>query len=306
MRQFVRGAQLARINLPTDVLRTFLTVVDLESFTRAGEILGRTQPAVSLQMRRLEEQLGTKLLTTVGRRLVVTEQGRALAVYARQMLEINDHAVERLRPKKQGNVIRVDLPTDYAVAFLQGVITEYAQQYTQVQVEIVCDLSHRLLDDLRRDCLDIVIAMTSDGLRQYLSRQWIERPCWAAAAQWRDRPGEPVPLVTHPPGCEYRNRMIQALEAAQREWRIAYCSPGISGVQSAVAAGLGASALTRRTLRPDMRVLTPEDGFPPLADIRVGLYYKHPRQTDEGLALANHVISRLDTSAEADFARVAP
>jgi DNA-binding transcriptional LysR family regulator len=279
-------------------------VADLESFTRAGEMLGRSQPAISLQMRRLEEQLGTKLIHVVGRRLEITEDGRALALYARQILELNDQAVDRFTRKPRNGVLRVGLPTDYAVAFLQRAMTDFAHSHPEVRLEIVCDLSQRLLDDLRRDELDIVIAMTSEGLRQYLAREWVERPCWAAAKSWRANPAEPVPLVAHPEGCEYRHRMVQALGAAQREWRIVYSSPGITGLQNAVAAGLGVSALTQRTLTDEMRVLTEEEGFPPLADIRVGLYYKHPRQSDHGLMLVNHVIARLDASDDADFARV--
>lgn len=295
---------MARVNLPTDVLRTFLMVVDFENFTRAGEILGRSQPAISLQMRRLEEQLGVKLINVVGRRLEVTEEGRALAVYARQILKLNDQAVDRFGRKPPDNVLRVGLPTDYAVAFFQRIITEYAHKHPETRLEITCGLSHHLLDDLRKDRLDIVIAMTIEGLRQYLAREWTERPCWAAAKSWKAKPSEPVPLVAHPEGCEYRTRMIEALGAAQREWRIVYCSPGITGLQNAVAAGLGVSALTQRTLTNQMRVLTAQDGFPPLADIRVGLYYKHARQGDHGLMLVNHVIGQLDASDEADFARV--
>jgi DNA-binding transcriptional LysR family regulator len=294
---------MARVNLPTDVLRTFLTVAEFESFTRAGELLGRSQPAISLQMHRLEKLLGTKLIHTVGRRLEVTEDGQALAVFARQMLSLNDQAVERFIRKPAGDALRVGLPTDYAVGFLQRVLTDYSLRHPTVRFEIVCDLSRRLLAGLTSDRLDVVIAMTSDGLRQYLAREWVERPCWAAATNWRSDRLDPVPLVAHPEGCEYRNRMIQALSAAQREWRIVYCSPGITGLQNAVAAGLGVSALTHRTLTEGMRILVADDGFPPLSDIRVGLYYKHPRQKDPGLSLTEHLIVQMDSLGGPDFAR---
>ena len=295
---------MARVNLPTDVLRTFLTVAEFESFTRAGEILGRSQPAISLQMHRLEEQLGIKLMQTVGRRLKVTDDGKALAVYARQMLDLNDQAVERFQRKPADGLLRVGLPTDYAVGFLQGVITDYSRRHPEVRFEIVCDLSRRLLAELGSDRLDVVIAMTGNGLRQYLAREWVERPYWAAAQGWTGDKRKPVPLVAHPEGCEYRNRMIEALGAAQREWRIVFTSPGITGLQNAVAAGLGVSALTRRTMTGAMRVLRAENGFPPLSDIRVGLYYKHARQKDPGLSLTEHLIVQMDSLGGADFARV--
>ena len=88
----------------------------------------------------------------------------------------------------------------------------------------------------------------------------------------------------------------RALDAARIRWRIAYTSPGISGLQNAVVNGLGVSALTRHTLLPGMRVLGPEEGLPTLEDIQVGLFYKHPRLTSAGLGLINHVISQLDAA----------
>ena len=103
-----------------------------------------------------------------------------------------------------------------------------------------------------------------------------------------------VPLAAHPEGCAYRARMIQALDAARIRWRVAYTGPGISGLQNAVINGLGVSALTRYTMLPGMRALTETDGFPPLAEIRVGLFYKHPRLSDAGIRLVNHIIARLD------------
>jgi DNA-binding transcriptional LysR family regulator len=295
---------MAPLNLSIDLLRTFVTVIELGGFSRAGEALGRTQPAISLQMRRLEAQLGTKLITTSGRTIAVTEEGKALAMHARRMLLLNDEVVARFSRQRVDGRLRVGLPTDYAVAFLQGVLTEYGRAHPEVRLEIHCDLSHRLLEDLRRDKLDIVIAMTGQGVAQYLAREWIERPIWAAARGWVPVESEPVPIVAHPPGCEYRNRMTEALNAIQRQWRIVYCSPGISGLQKAVAAGLGVSALTRRTLTEEMRVLGEKDGFPRLADIRVGLFYKHPRQSDAGLLLVNDLITHLDASGEAEFRRL--
>ena len=84
-------------NLPTDLLRTFVTVLDLGGYTRAAELLGRTQPAISLQMRRLEGIVGTKLVTLQGRDLRLTEDGEILSMYARQILRLNDDAVAKFQ-----------------------------------------------------------------------------------------------------------------------------------------------------------------------------------------------------------------
>jgi DNA-binding transcriptional LysR family regulator len=107
-----------------------------------------------------------------------------------------------------------------------------------------------------------------------------------------------VPLVTHPEGCEYRRRMTAALTAGGRDWRVAYTTPEIGGLQRAVSAGLGVSALTRKTLLADMRVLTPREGFPAMEPIRIGLFYKHPRLSGAGLMLVDSLIERMDQAAE--------
>ena len=288
------GAVLDSVNLPTDLLRTFVTVIDLGGYTRAAEVLGRSQPAVSLQMRRLDELLGRRLIRQQGRRLHLTDDGKVLALYARQMLRLNDEAVGKFRRPDPAGILRVGLPTDFAVSFLQAALTRFAAGHREVELEARCELSPGLMAALQQDQLDIAVAMTEDDDSQYLAQSWIERPVWVAAGDGSAAGRHPLPLVAHAEGCEYRNRMIQALNAARRPWRIAFQSPGISGLQNAVLADLGVSALTKATYRPGMRVLGPAEGFPPLADIRIGLYYKHSRLTEAGLGLVNHLVAALD------------
>ncbi len=282
------------VNFQTDLLRTFVSVIDLGAYTKAGDVLGRTQPAISLQMRRLEELVGAPVIRQVGRTLMLTSEGEMLLSYAREILRLNDEAASYFNRAKISGVLRVGLPNDYAVAFLQGVITEYTRQHSEISLEIYCGWSAEILDRLRADELDLAIAMVNSERAQYLSRSWIERPIWAAAENAAFDPKAGIPLAAHPEGCAYRARMIQALDAAQMRWRVAYTGPGISGLQNAVINGLGVSALTRYTMLPGMRVLDEDDGFPPLAEIRVGLFYKHPRLSDAGIRLVNHIIARLD------------
>jgi len=291
------------INLPTDLLRAFVSVIDLGGYTRAADALGRTQPAISLQMKRLEELLDTRLITHEGRELKLTEQGEALAVYARQLLRLNDEAVAQLKGRSARGQLRIGLPTDFSVAFLQEAIAGFVRENAAVTMAITCDLSRRLLDMLHSDELDMAIALLAHDKNPYLVRSWEEAPVWAAA-RGMDIPGSgPVPLVTHPEGCEYRRRMTEALRSERRDWRIAYTTPEIGGLQRAVSAGIGVSALTRKTLLPEMRALSREEGFPPMETIRIGLFYKHQRLSGAGLMLVNTLISRMDEAAEPAPAR---
>lgn len=304
MHQIDKCMPMTIVNLPVDLLRTLTTVVDLGGFTRAGDALGRTQPAISLQIRRLEELVGVKLIAMSGKTPKLTPEGEILSLYARQILSLNDEAVGNFRRKRDSRVVRVGLPTDYSTAFLQGILTDFARQNPATLLEIRCELSTRLLDDLRAGELDVVVAMTGERVSEFLARAWLERPIWVASRDSDAHAQSPVPLVSHGEGCEYRRRMTEALQAEHRAWRIAYSSPGISGVQNAVIQGLGVSAMTERTLAPEMRILDESHGFPALTNIRVGLYYEHHRLTHDGLKLVNQLVARLDSAHEPDFRRL--
>lgn len=282
-------------NLPTDLLRTFIAVVELGGHSKAGAVLGRSQPAISLQIRRLEELVRTPLLTQEGRAILTTPAGEALLSYAREMVRINDEAVRYFHRSDMNGVLRIGLPTDYAVAFLQNTLTGFLRSHPDVDLEIHCDLSRELHQHLRSDDLDIIVAMMPTGRMPYLSRAWVEQPVWAASETLELTGDRPVPLGAHLEGCDYRSRMIEALDGAARRWRIVYTGPGISGLQNAVLNGLCVTALTRATMLDGMRELTEDEGFPKLEPLRVGLFYKHPRLSAAGLQLVSDLVASLES-----------
>jgi DNA-binding transcriptional LysR family regulator len=290
---------MAATNLPTDLLRTFITAIDLGGYTRAAEVLGRSQPAVSLQMQRLETLLGNKLIIQSGREMKLTEDGKALAVIARQILRLNDMAVGQFERARVQKALRIGLPIDFAVAELQRGLTSFAGQSTGTGIEIHCHLSRVLLERLHRDEIDLAVALFPGVDQQYLVQQWQEQPVWVARDGLELNQAEPVPLVTHPDGCEYRNRMTAALTARRRDWRIAYSSPGIGGVQRAVLDGLGVSALTQPTMLAGMTALSPANGFPQLEPLHIGLFYKHSRLANAGHAAASCLIELVDAARSA-------
>lgn len=282
-------------NLPTDLLRTFISVVELGGHSKAGAVLGRSQPAISLQIRRLEELIRAPLLSQEGRAILPTPAGEALLSYAREMVRINDEAVRYFHRSDVSGVLRIGLPTDYAVAFLQGSLTGFLQNHADVEMEIHCDLSRELHQQLRSDSLDIIVATMPVQRMPYLSRAWVEQPIWVAADTFSLTEDRPVPLGAHLEGCDYRSRMIEALDGAARRWRIVYTGPGISGLQNAVQNGLCVTALTKATLQPGMRQLTEDEGFPKLEPLRVGLFYKHPRLSVAGLQLVSDLVAALES-----------
>lgn len=284
------------LNLHMDLLRTFVTVVDLGGYTKAGHALGRTQPAISLQMRRLEELVGSRLITHEGRIAKLTADGEILISYAREILRLNDEAAAHFQRSGAEAALRIGLPVDYSVGYLQGLANEFLAAHPELTMEIRCDSSPRILDLLGSEEIDVAIATFPSASTKppYLVRSWRETPVWATLAGSKTFARDPVPLIAHPEGCEYRARMIQALEAARRRWRLAFCSPDISDLQTAIGRGLGVTALTRNTLTPDMRVLTDDEGFPPLAEINVGLFYKPSRLAGVGQQLVEYLRRHID------------
>ena len=282
------------VNLSTELLRAFITVIEVSSFTRAAEILGRTQPAISLQVKRLEGTVGYALIERKGKEISLTERGEALAVHARQMLRLNDLAMVQFELQDKSVKLRVGLPVDYAVNALQASLTEIVRKFPEVQVEIRCDLSKNLLADLRNNEIDIAVALFGGDDQQFLFRNWKEQPTWIGATGFDIPMQADIPLVVHPYGCVYRERMTTALKLAGKNWRIAYSSPGIGGVQQAVRDGLGLSCLTAPTVQSGMRKFTGQDGLPGLPPLHIGLFARQAQLGACGYASIDALAATLE------------
>jgi len=270
-------SDMRNVNLPTDLLRTFITVIEVKSFTRAADLLNRSQPAVSLQIKRLEDLVGYKLIRQKGRTMEVSEKGEALAMHARQILRINDLAMGLFERYENQDHLRVGLPLDYGVRLLQQEVTGLMQDHDDLRMVLHCDLSSNLHEALIRDELDIIVALYQGGDPQFLVRQWREDPFWAGAPDIRPETFEALPLVAHPAGCVYRQRMTDALQSAQRGWNVVFSSPAIEAVQQAARDGLGFTCLTSPTSEEGLRRIAPEEGLPPLEPLRIGLFYRQTR-----------------------------
>ena len=285
-------------NVPTDLLRSFVTVVDLGGFTKAAEALGRTQPAISLQIRRLEDLLQTKLINTTSRQFALTDAGVALGPYARQMLRLNDDIIGYFTEAALEGWIRIGVPTDFSHAFLLSAISTFASQHPDVRIEIESQLSKDLSENLAADKLDICLAIAPDDHAPYLVEAATIEPFWVVKDSFRLDPRAPLPILRHPDPCEYAQRMRSALRLAGRNWRTVLVSRDVSGLQSAIQAGLGATALTPATLLPGMRIGRADEGFPPLAPLRIGLFYKHAALSKAGHGLAHHLLEQIQKSGQ--------
>lgn len=277
------------LNIPTDLLRTFVKAVDLGSFTRAGDAVGRTQSAVSLQVRRLEEMLDAPLFVRGTHRVKLTDEGTTLVNYARRMLALNDEAVGSLhRPKVAGSV-RLGAPHEYTASLLPVILGKFAQSHPNVTLEVTCDLSKNLLARQEKGAFDLVIALHDDPAHGGGTKVLTEPLIWITSPDHARHTQLPLSLVVAPPPCIYRNRVLHTLSRLNMPWRIAYTSSSYSGIIAAVRAGLGVTLLASSTVPDGVKSLGERDGFPVMGHLDVRLHTTQENATEAVHCLADYI-----------------
>jgi DNA-binding transcriptional LysR family regulator len=254
-----------------ELLRSFVSVVDAGGFTRAGERVHRTQSTVSQQIKRLEEDVGQPLLDRSGKDVTPTEAGERLLSYARRLLALAEEARDVMgRPGHEG-AVRLGIPEDFAAYRLTELLAAFSRSYPGLRLDVRADQSMYLKRDLDRGEIDLALLKRDAGEKGGIA-VWPERVHWVTSkAHPIDANIASVPLIGFPAGCLYRSRAIHSIESAGRSWHMAYTSSSLSGIQAAVAAGLGLSILSEIAIQPDHRVLTSRDGFAPIDKTEVAL-----------------------------------
>ncbi len=278
-------------NLDLDLVRAFVTVSESRSFTRAGERLGRSQSAVSLQVRRLEDLIGEPLFQRDARRVSLTDKGEVFLAQARRLLRVNDDIVAALAADEVEGEVRMGAPEDFATAHLPAVLGAFARSHPRIALSVTCDLTLRLLDRMSAGELDLALVKREPLGGELGVRVWREPLVWVGRDGEDLASGKVVSLIAAPSPCVYRRRATTALDEAGRAWRIAYTSPSVAGQLAALRAGLGVSVLPRAMVPDDLTILAGE--APPLADGEIALI----RNREAGPAadrLAEHVLAALD------------
>ena len=278
-------------NLDLDLVRTFATIAALGSFTRAASRLGRQQSTISLQVQRLEETLGLKLLTRTPRSVALTSDGESFLQSARRILDLNDEIIARAQEPDMRGVVRLGTPEDFATRHLPDVLSRFAQAYPAVSLEVTCDLTLNLLKRFRAGDFDLALVKRERSLEMSGVRVWREPLVWAAGDRDFWVGSAPLPLVVSPAPCVYRQRATDALDRAHRDWRVAYTCGSLAGSLAAVKAGLGVTVLPKGMVPSDLRVI---DGnpLPKLRDTEVALLQGEALSPAAG-RLRDHMIRSL-------------
>jgi DNA-binding transcriptional LysR family regulator len=279
--------------LDIDQLRTFVAIADTGSFTRAAEVVHKTQSAVSMQMKRLEERVGKAVFERDGRLSKLTEDGERLLDYARRIVRLNAECIASFNESELVGRVRLGLPDDYADRYLPEILARFSRSNPRAEVTVVCEPSPNLIDRVQNGDLDLAIITHVDrhGPSEIVR---IEQLLWVSSARHGVHEERPIPLALGRPTCDWRHSATEALESAGRPFRILYVSWHSTAVGAAVLAGLAVSVLPESAVRSGMRVLGPSDGFPALPSCKIGLIRNRRETNSLADALGFHIRQSLD------------
>lgn len=260
-----------RRDLEIDLLRSFIAVSAHRNFTHAAEAIGRTQSAVSLQIKRLEAIIGKRLFDRSRQSVAITPVGEALLVYAHRILAANDAALSHLERPEAAGLVRIGAPDDYATFLLPPILSALKKHHPRLQFEVICDNGCDLLPMLDRQALDIVLAThRPDAVAGEIARY--EPLHWVAAPDYVDDPARPMSLVLFPTGCVCRDIALDALKEIDRAWHVAYSTRSIGLMEKAVLENAAVSVMEVSTIPASLKIIDGEQGLPALPDVVISVH----------------------------------
>lgn len=279
-------------DLEIDALRAFVTVAEAGGFTAAAERLGRTQSAVSVKIRKLEDMLGRRVFERTSRSLALTHDGELLMGYARRLLDLNDETVRRFTEPAAEGELRLGVAEYFLSDHLPHVLRRFAKLHPRLHIDVRVGLCSDLVSALDTGELDLVISRRDAGDSRGRAI-WTEPMRWIAAPGLEIPTDGPLPFCALPAPCVFRNRGLAALGETGRSWRVVYTSASVMGVQAAVRAGLGVAVLSESSVPEGVRRLGVEDGLPELGNVEMAIFGETPRNRRLAEPLVGFIVESL-------------
>ena len=274
--------------LDIDLLRTFVAIAQARTLGRAAGQVGRTQAAVSMQVKKLEALLNQPLLHRTGRGVVLTLHGERLLGHARTILRDHDAAMADLSGAGLSGTLRFGCPDDYAAAFLPHILRSFAGRHPQVFVEVDCAPTPRLQARLRQHALDLALISTADpGSPAGVMRR--EPLVWVGNRHDHTADREPLPLALSDPDTLDHRAACEVLQAAGRPYRVAYASGGMSGLLAVVRSGQAIAMLTQAAVPDDLQVLATGPRLPSLPTVGLVVQFDLPHPPALVTEFADHL-----------------
>ncbi len=277
------------INIPTELLRTLVAVVDLRSFTKAAQSLGVTQPAVSAQIKRLQLLLDSELFDKSAPGVSLTPSGELLINYARRMLSINDQIVEMAVPRPGPQPLRIGVPGDFAALLLPPVLARFRARHPQIRFNVCSQHFDILSRDLRQGDLELMVGLSENSIPLDARHQWSEPLVWVRQPGLRLDPDAPVPLVTFGEVCALHRAVVGALNRAQRSFEVVFTGPSEACILAAVKGGLGVSPMARSRAHVSGVEIWDDADLPPLDDLECGIFLGETGEPDVLRELADAI-----------------
>jgi len=262
------------INIPTDLLRTLVAVVDLRSFTKAAHSLGVTQPAVSTQIKRLQYLLRAELLDKSAPGVTLTPTGESVVSYARKLLSLNDEILQLAAPRASAQTLRLGLPEDFIAPSLAWLLSRFRRTRPHVRYHLRSAGSDGLLRDLRQGELDIAVAVTSAAPELDPRHSWTEELAWMRGPSLRIGPAGGVPFLSFGEESVYHHAGVAALTQAGRHADMVLTGSSLCAITSAVGAGLGVTVLTRHRFSGADLSPCNDGSLPPLPAASCGVFLR--------------------------------
>jgi DNA-binding transcriptional LysR family regulator len=273
--------------LDPDLLRSFVLIADGSSVTRAAQRVGRTQSAVSMQMRRLEDALGQPLLVRGNRGFALTPHGSWLLDRVRPWLAMHDEILANFRSPDVSGHVRLGTPDDYVLIWLPEILARFAESHPAVEMEVICAPSTELLQRLERGELDLTLISAGNGEKDGVTL-WRGPLYWVGSSAHAVHRLSPLRLSLAQQSCVWRRAATEALDAAGTPWRVTYSSSSQMGTHAVVLAGLAITVGLAAPLPPGLRVLGEADGLPALPEFEIAL--ASGNDTAVAQALERHII----------------
>jgi DNA-binding transcriptional LysR family regulator len=265
-------------NIPTDLLRTLIAVVDLRSFTKAAQSLGVTQPAVSAQIKRLQFLLGSDLFDKSAPGIVLTPQGDVVVSHARRLLSINDQILGLAEPRPKATKIRIGLPGDLSGPLLPWTLAKFRMRWPDFTFQVRSGIAGPLINELRQGDVDIVVALSPTPPTDARHR-WTDQLVWARSDATKIDPHGPVPMLAFSDECACYRAAVAALKQAGREPRLILAATTMLSLSAGVDAGLGVLVMTRSRVRFTQLTVWDDAPLPALPEINVAIYVREGADT---------------------------
>jgi DNA-binding transcriptional LysR family regulator len=257
-------------DLQIDWLRSFVAAVDAGSLSGAALEVHRSQPAVSMHIKKLEAAAGCRLLQRGPRQMQLTHEGQLLLGHARRMLDLQAEAQAALQGDAVSGLVRLGVPDDYAARYLTPVLQRFAPRHGGVEIELDCAQSTALIPRVADGELDLALVSRDHARRGTLL--FHEPMVWVGSAQFEVWKRRPLPIAVYEAASLGRRSAIQSLAVQGRPYKVVYNSSSLAGQIAAVDSGLAVAALTRCSAPAHLRVLGPEHGLGPLEPMQVAVY----------------------------------